>query len=200
VGEKIKPGQIRNLTAAAQQHIQKLYDILQAGGSVTNTDAGMLGVSFLAMRELDIAEVFRINQRTVRRWSAENGCPRRPDGLYELLAVIDWYAKRNSNPDEMPTTLSASKTTAEINLLRLKEEKLELELDAARAASVPTDVHQRVITALIESFTTYLRNSMMRNVAMIRAVPDAELEPLVNDFIIALTKQMASAATRAERV
>lgn len=200
MGEKIKPGQIRHLTHEAQLHIQKLYDIITAGGTVTNSDAGMLGVSFLAMRELDIAEVFRVNPRTVRKWSSENGCPRRPDGFYELLAVIEWYAKRN-NTEEMPVaTLSATKTQQEIKILKLKEEKMGMELAEAKAASIPLDVYERVKSAFIESFTTYLRNSMLMNAAKIRAVPDLELEQLVNEFIIALTQQMASAAARAERV
>jgi phage terminase Nu1 subunit (DNA packaging protein) len=199
MADELRPSQISSLSESAQEHVKKLYTILSAGGKLINADARMLGMSFLAMRDIDIAEVFRVNPRTVRRWASDLGCPRRPDGLYELLAVIEWYAKRN-NPDENPQSLSQTKTQQEIAILRLKEEKLTMELETAKLRSVPTDVHERVKQSLIESFTTYLRNSMLRNVSIMRTFPDSELELAVTKFIIELTKQMVSAAARAERV
>lgn len=198
--EEIKPKQIYNLSKTAQEHIKKLYAILTTGGTLTNSDAGMLGMSFLALRELDISGIFRVNQRTVRKWASENGCPRRPDGLYELLPVIEWYAKRLKPMDEAPQSLSQTKTQQEIAILKLKEEKLEMELATARESTVPVDMHERVKKDMIEAFTTYLRNSMMRNISMMRAIPDTEMEAMVNKFIIELTKQMSSAARQAERV
>lgn len=194
----IKPSQVRSITESARAQLDAIIKKLESGLILTNTDVGMLGMNFNALREMDIAEAFRVNARTVRRWASEDGCPKRPDQLYDLLAVIEWYCERNSN--QSPSTLSETKTQEEINVLKLRGEKLEMELAVAKESTIPKETHERVKTGMIESFTAYLRNTMLRNIALLRAVPDSEIEANVNTFIINLTKQMSSSATRAERV
>jgi phage terminase Nu1 subunit (DNA packaging protein) len=161
------------------------------------------------MREEHIAEIFHITKRQVSNWNIA-GCPKGPKG-YDLYHVILWYVKREAEKNapkydseaqnvEGPVSLKDKKTLEEIAVLQRRQEKMDFEMQELKDTTIPKDVHKRSVSAVIEAFVSFLRNSLKRNVASFRAVPDVEANDMIDKFCIDLTQHMANSARQAERV
>ena len=197
---KIKSSQINKLTESAREMVQKIVDTIESGGILNPSDFGLLGFSFNCLREKDISEAFKTTDRTIRNWVKE-GCPKRPDGYYDLYQVHDWLLCRviqKAAPDS--DNLKDQKTIKEIEVLEKRAEKMDFEMQKLLDSTVPKETHENVKTAIIESFTGYLRNSLKSNISTIRAVPDADANDMIDQFCIDLTRHMASSAKQVERV
>lgn len=108
-------------------------------------------------------------------------------GTYNLPAVIDWLVSGAA-----PTTagVSVQKAVQDLEIAKLKREKLALEVDDKKDNTIPREERDRDVSALIEAFTSYLRNSIQRNLATLRSVHEADADVVVNQFVQELTSHM----------
>lgn len=196
----IKPSQLSKLTDEGKNLILKIIDRLESGKQILPSDVGLLGLSFTCLREKDIAEAFHISDRQVRNW-VEAGCPKGLAG-YDLYQVHTWLLTRELEkaiPGDIDN-LKDRKTLEEINVLQKRQEKMDFEIQNLKDTTIPKDTHERVKLSIIESFVNFLNNSLKRNIAKMRAVPDSEANDMVDQFCIDLTTHMTTSGRQAERV
>jgi phage terminase Nu1 subunit (DNA packaging protein) len=157
-------------------------------------------INFSCLREKDIAEAFHISTRQVRNW-VQSGCPRSANG-YDLYQVHCWLLEREKkNITALDGgSLKDKKTLEEINVLQKRQEKMDFEIQNLKDTTIPKDTHERVKLSIIESFVNFLNNSLKRNIAKMRAVPDSEANDMVDQFCIDLTTHMTTSGRQAERV
>ncbi len=121
-------------------------------------------------------------------------------GLYNLPSVVEWLIDREATErakaGAVPVTaigVSAQKAMQDLEIAKLKREKLSLEVEDRKDNTIPREERDRDVSALIEAFTSYLRNSIQRNLATLRSVHEADADVVVNEFVQALTAHMSRA-------
>ena len=128
------------------------------------------------------------------------GMPEVSPGLYNLPSVIEWLIDREAveraKAGAVPITaigVSAQKAVEDLEIAKLKREKLALEIDVKKDNTIPREEHERDISALIEAFTSFMRNSTHRNMATLRSVHEADADVVVNQWVEELTAHMSRA-------
>jgi hypothetical protein len=128
------------------------------------------------------------------------GMPEVSPGLYNLPSVVEWLIDREATErakaGAVPVTaigVSAQKAVQDLEIAKLKREKLALEVDDKKDNTIPREERDRDVSALIEAFTSYLRNSIQRNLATLRSVHEADADVVVNEFVQELTSHMSRA-------
>ena len=128
------------------------------------------------------------------------GMPEVSPGLYNLPSVIEWLIDREAveraKAGAVPVTalgVSAQKAQQDLEIAKLKREKLSLEVEDRKDNTIPREERDRDVSALIEAFTSYLRNSIQRNLATLRSVHEADADVVVNEFVQELTAHMSRA-------
>ena len=128
------------------------------------------------------------------------GMPEVAPGLYNLPSVIEWLIDREAveraKAGAVPVTaigVSAQKAMQDLEIAKLKREKLSLEVEDRKDNTIPREERDRDVSALIEAFTSYLRNSIQRNLATLRSVHEADADVVVNEFVQELTAHMSRA-------
>ena len=105
--------------------------------------------------QLQLAEVFGVTLRTVNRWTRA-GCPRRPDGSYEIIAVHSWHAQRATDAartgvpveDDLLEGHDGEWWAARYRQLKAKQEEIMLDVLRGKyisAAAVERDQVQRIL-------------------------------------------------------
>jgi len=128
------------------------------------------------------------------------GMPEVSPGLYNLPSVVEWLIDREATErakaGAVPVTaigVSAQKAMQDLEIAKLKREKLSLEVEDRKDNTIPREERDRDVSALIEAFTSYLRNSIQRNLATLRSVHEADADVVVNEFVQELTAHMSRA-------
>jgi len=118
------------------------------------------------------------------------GMPTAAQGVYSLPDVIAWLIS-----EAAPTTagMSIQKAVQDLEIAKLKREKLALEVDDKKDNTIPREERDRDVSALIEAFTSYMRNSTHRNMAALRSVHEADADVVVNQWVQELTAHMSRA-------
>jgi hypothetical protein len=198
----IKPAQLSKLPDEGKDLILKIIDRLESGKQILPSDVGLLGLSFTCLREKDIAEAFHISDRQVRNW-VEAGCPKSAAG-YDLYQVHTWLLTRELDKvvvsGDGGQSLKDRKTQEEIAVLQKRQEKMDFEMQQLKDTTIPKEVHERAIIAIIEADKNFDNNSLKRNLAKFRAVPDSEANIMIDQYCIDKSKHKLSCARQAERV
>lgn len=179
----ISQKQLSKISVHARVTIEQIIKKLSGGGTLLPGDIGLLGFSFRCAREKDVAEIFHVSTRLVRIWVVA-GCPKTPDGHYDIYQVHKWLMERqekNLRGDD-DVSLKDQKTQKEIQKLEKQSEKLEIELDALKKATVPSELHMQVRVAQAEAFSQFMLNTLQLNMRKLRSVSDDEASEIIESL------------------
>jgi len=195
------PKLIESLPKPTQDMVINILRKLSLNQKLTYSDVGLLGRSFNALREKDIAEVFHVTDRQVRNW-VKAGCPLNPNRSYDLFHVHDWLMDRQKKQLEAMLdtgSLGSQKMSKEIELLTAKIEKQNIENEELRKNTVSKYLYNRAISTICEAFSKFLVDVIKRNILRLRAIPEDELPAAVDELGIQATKHMVQSVKRVEQ-
>lgn len=199
---RINPAQLDRIPNQAQKLILNIIAKLEAGKNIITSDVGMLGVTFTSLREKDIAEAFHCSERTVRNWVID-GCPKSLAG-YDVFQVHTWLLTRELDKvvasGDGGQSLKDRKTSEEIAVLQKRQEKMDFEMEKLKESTVPKEVFDRAVSAIIEADKSFDNNSLKMNIAKWRAMPDSDAHEMIDKYVIDKSKHKMNCAKQAARV
>lgn len=196
------PKLIESLSKSTQDMVINILRKLSLNQKLTQSDVGLLGRSYHALREKDVAEVFHVTGRQVRNW-VKTGCPLNPNRSYDLFHVHDWLMDRQKKEIESRFSggsIQEKKTSKEIELLEGKIEKQNIEVEELKKNTVSKYLYNRAISTVCEAFSKFLVDVIKRNILRLRAIPEDELPAAVDELGIQATKHMVQSVKRVEQI
>jgi hypothetical protein len=118
---------LAGLEAPQKAAIAALLRKLQAGEKLLKTDIGLLGYPFRAMPQIKALEFFRTTKPTLASWE-KDGCPRNPDGTYDLYLIHQWRLERETEKYKKADSLKDKKTMEEIEKLKLQNQEKKTQM------------------------------------------------------------------------
>lgn len=103
-----------------------------------------------ARNVVECAKHFGAGTRTVHHW-VERGCPRNPDGSFDLEAVAEWCTANNNRGG------SAEEKAVRVDILKLKRKQLSLEVGEQAGEMISVEVVESIVRRQIAMSNTHLR-------------------------------------------
>lgn len=156
---------------------------------------------FHACREKDIADVYHVTTKTIRKW-VKDGCPKNPDRSYSIYNIHCWLMDREISKYksvEESGDLGSQKTRKEIELLTARIERQTIDNEELRKNTVTKYLYNRAITTIIESFTKFFVDIIQRNILTLRATHDDELPAAIEELGNQASKHMIQSVRRVEQ-
>jgi len=98
---------------------------------------------FDRLRASEIAAIWRISRQAVSSWCKVGGCPRNPDGTYNLADVIGWR-EDNIGSDDLAALVGGGGRALQAARLRLIEARA-VAVETANATEAKTLLRQEVV-------------------------------------------------------
>ncbi len=139
-----------------------------------------------ACTRTEICNIFQVSTSAVFKWHNENDAPKKNDGTWDLLELINWYFKRSHLP---PGKANNPKLDAEIKKLENQNTKLELEIDALTKKSMSREDVEEMFHTNAKELMTYLTNGYKQNATLMLAKLGlgadrlTEFHGIIDDFV-----------------
>lgn len=117
-------------------------------------------IVFNALTEKQIADAFKVQDRTVRNW-VKDGCPDNPDRSYSLYNVHAWLMDRQKK--DLLETIESSDTNLKDEKLKLEIEKLRLVVEEKKLSLISISEHQEVCQSRLRTLRDYLQKNLPAN-------------------------------------
>lgn len=166
--------QLKGLEPPQKAAVVAMLRKLTAGERLLKSDIGLLGYPFRAMTPNLTAEFFRVSRQSIHLWD-KDGCPRNPDGTYDLFALHQWLVEREAAKHKKEGSLKDEKTKEEIEKLRLNNQNL-------KNIMMPREEHTEKIRSWAASFKAFWEQAVRRNSHMFVQRSQAEIDVMFDEF------------------
>jgi hypothetical protein len=129
--------------------VLKMGHLVDMGRFVMSGDVGIFEKS-----QVGLAKKLNAARKTVARWMKEDGCPGKTEKGFNVAAWQLWVAESGKAPRAVPTM---TKQDLDAEHVRLKNEKLELEMSIKRGELISQDEACKVFGEMVSGFVTELR-------------------------------------------
>jgi hypothetical protein len=135
---------LKELDDGQKKAVMNLLKRLQDGAIINDKDVGLLGTDLKAATGAFCYRFFGISKQALQNWIID-GCPRNPDGTYNLSSVHEWRLVRERRKADKDTgSKKEEKMQKEIELMVAKINKINAE-------TMPIQDHNTKMVSLANS-------------------------------------------------
>jgi len=178
---------LANIPDQAREALLPILAKIQKKKVLAKRDVGLLGVTFEEIPHDMLTSVFGVARQTPYNWVNE-GCPRNPNGTYNLREVIAWKI--------LQVGKKGNKLAEHSELMRQKAMKdIELKdfiIKKKRSEVIETEKHAMILSARMAALKEFMENGYIANAHIF--YPGTRLKPeKLRELAKAYTKEAMDA-------